>query len=75
MTKCQHCKKLTHSEHLNVYYHPKDQEKIHELTQMENWTPKYMYQNPSDNPLEYGKLKVGDIVIHFISDPTISKDF
>jgi len=69
MTRCQHCNKLTHSEHLDVYYDMSDQDKIIELETMEFWTPKFMY-SPYDermnNPNEYGKLKVGDIIIHFI---------
>jgi len=64
MSRCQHCNKLTHSEDLIVEYEIKDQDKVYELTNLENWTPAYMYaHNPSPN--EYGKLKVGDIYIHF----------
>ena len=70
MTRCQHCNKLTHSEDLDVYYAIEDQEKIHELIDLSNWTCKYMY-NKNDkrmnNPNEYGKLKCGDIYIHFIA--------
>lgn len=69
MSRCPHCKKLTHSEHLDVYYDIKDQDKIKEFVKLEEWTPKYIY-GPSDqginNPYEYGKLKISDIVIHFI---------
>ncbi len=70
MSRCQHCKKLTHSEDLNVYYHPKDQEKVYELTSMRDWTSKFAYAQYDDrlnDPNEYGKLKVGDIYIHFIA--------
>jgi hypothetical protein len=68
MSRCQHCNKLTHSEHLNVYYDIEDQDKIRELEQMDAWTSKYMYSNPSKHPYEYGKLKVGDIFLHFIAN-------
>jgi Protein of unknown function (DUF551) len=69
MSRCQHCKKLTHSEHLKVYFKEEDFEKIQELTSLEKWTPKYLY--PKDElhkslPEEYGMLKCGDIYIHFI---------
>ena len=68
MARCQHCNKMTHSEHLNVYYDIKDQDKILELTYEKSWVSKYMYSiDGIYNPEEYGKLKVGDIVIHFIS--------
>ncbi len=70
MSRCQHCKKLTHSENLDVYFDVKDFDKISELQEMQDWTPKFMY-SPSDerrnNPNEYGKIKVGDIIIHFIA--------
>ena len=70
MTRCQHCNKLTHSEHVDVHYSIEDQEKIHELIDLENWTCKYMYNKNDErmnNPNEYGKLKCGDIYIHFIA--------
>ena len=68
MTRCQHCKKLTHSEDFYVHYDLKDQDKIVELTNMPEWIPKYMYSTISyENPHEYGKLKIGDIYIHFVA--------
>ena len=70
MSRCQHCKKLTHSEHLFVTFNPKDLEKVGELTTFENWMPRYSYQGlgrGNDSPHEYGKLIVGDIHIHFIA--------
>ncbi len=70
MSRCQYCKKLCHSEDLDVYYDIEDSEKISELQSMEFWTPKYMYLNNDErrnNRNEYGKLKVGDIIIHFIA--------
>lgn len=69
MSRCQHCKKLTHSEHLFVYFDKKDIEKVMELQQLETWIPKYMYfniQSEGNPPSEYGQLKCGDIVIHFV---------
>lgn len=65
MTRCQHCKKLTHSEHIVVEYNIEDQDKIHELISLENWIPHYLYHEPSNLTTEYGKLKCGDIWIHF----------
>ena len=66
MGRCQHCNKLTHSEDLIVEYLPEDQEKVDELRNSENWVSTYNYTNPSAYPPnEYGKLKVGDIWIHF----------
>lgn len=70
MTRCQHCKKLTHFEDLDVYYDINDFDKVRELLEMENWTPKHMYLQSDDrinNRNEYGELKVGDIYIHFIA--------
>lgn len=34
MTRCQHCKKLTHSEDLTVYYKSEDYGKVFELTRL-----------------------------------------
>ena len=66
MTRCQHCNRLTHSEDLIVEYDVKDQEKIDELRDLVDWVPKYMYNSPENySPYEYGKLKCGDIWIHF----------
>lgn len=73
MSRCQHCKKLTHSEDLDVYFDIKDHEKVSEFLSLLAWTPKYNY-DPGDERLlnlnECGKLKVGDIIIHFISRNT-----
>jgi len=67
LTRCQHCNKLTHSEDLYVKFHSKDFDKIYELTSLEHWTPKFMYSEPSKEAIEeYGKLKCGDIYIHFL---------
>lgn len=63
MSRCQHCNKLTHSENMNVRYKSFDMDKIIELQSLENWTPAYQYLS---DPLEIGKLKCGDITIHFI---------
>ena len=65
MSRYQHCDKLTHSEDLFVEYDISEQGKVFQLTSLKNWTPKYMYS--SDEPSEYGKLKCGDIWIHFIA--------
>lgn len=66
MTRCQHCKKLTHSQDLIVYYDANDHDKVFELISLENWTPRYMYSRVDGvPPEEYGKLKCGDIYIHF----------
>ena len=65
MTRCQHCDRLTHSEHLYVYFDHKDLDKVFELQSLECWTPGYMYDNRS-SPSEMGKLKCGDIYIHFV---------
>ncbi len=70
MTRCQHCKKLTHSADLYVSYKTDDFEKVHELIGLSNWTPKYMYEKneiEKSSPSEYGKLKCGDIYVHFVS--------
>ena len=69
MSRCQHCNKLTHSEDLNVYFDSKDFEKVHELQSLINWTHKYQYDTSALEKVtrnEYGKLKCGDIYIHFI---------
>ncbi len=71
MTRCQHCKKLTHSEDLNVYFDMADYDKVSELRDMEKWVPAFMYNN--HQPSEVGKLKCGDIIIHFIAEPEIPK--
>jgi hypothetical protein len=65
MTRCQHCNKLAHSEHLVVEYDPGDHEKVFELSYLKDWKPVYLYTNPDVSPQEYGKLKCGDIWIHF----------
>ena len=70
MTRCQHCKKLTHSEHLYVTYKIDDFDKVHELMSLIGFTPKYMYHDEelkNSSPNEYGKLKCGDIYIHFLA--------
>ena len=69
MSRCQHCNKLTHSEHLDVYFDAIDFDKIAEFHELQNWTPKFMYSSNDErmnNPCEYGKLKIGDIIVHFI---------
>lgn len=66
MARCQHCKKLTHSEDLIIYYDIEDQEKVNELTVLTNWTSVYMYSiHSAHNSGEYGKLQCGDICIRF----------
>ncbi len=69
MSRCQHCKKLTHSEDLIVEYDSIDHDKVYELLNLEGWTSKYEYQDPDDPMFKdksiYGKLKCGDIYIHF----------
>lgn len=66
MSRCQHCNKLTHSEHLIVEYDLSDGEKVYELRNLENWTCGFEYAHEKDFvPTEYGKLKCGDIWIHF----------
>ena len=71
MARCQHCNKLTHSEHLNVYFNVEDMDKIHEVMSLQDWTPAYMYSQSLPSPEEIGKLKCGDIWIHF---KAINKD-
>lgn len=66
MTRCQHCNKLTHSHHLNVYVNSNDMDKVVELQSLIDWTTAYMYANKSTDPREYGTLKCGDIILHFI---------
>ena len=67
MARCQHCKRLTHSEHLIVYYDREDHEKVYELVALENWIPVYQYHrdDPHISLDEYCKLECGDIHIHF----------
>lgn len=67
MSRCQHCHKLTHSEHVIVYYDIKDVDKIYELLSLQNWTGTYMYHkdDPYLSRSELGKLKCGDIYVHF----------
>ena len=68
MSRCQHCNKLTHSEDLYVEYDVADQDKIIELRSLIGWTPRYKYYEGADcSRSEYGKLKCGDIYIHFIA--------
>lgn len=67
MTRCPHCKKLTHSEDLNVYFDIKDYDKIEELTTHEKWVPFWEYSKHNYNSPEIGYLRVLDINIHFIS--------
>ncbi len=70
MSRCQHCKKLTHSEDLYVTFKTVDFDKVHELIDLLNWTPKYMYDKhelEESSCCEFGKLKCGDIYIHFVS--------
>lgn len=77
MSRCQHCKKLTHSEDLYVYYNNKDFEKVFELTGLTHWTNKYLYgrdELKEASQHEYGKLKCGDIYIHFVQGRIVTKD-
>lgn len=67
MTRCQHCNKLTHSEDLYVRVSVKDMDKVHELARLTDWMMAYQYSYNGDlSPKEYGKLKCGDIHIHFM---------
>lgn len=68
MARCQHCDKLTHSEDVNVYFAPEDYEKICELNSLENFVPGYEYLKAIKD--EYGKMKCGDIWMHFIQKET-----
>jgi hypothetical protein len=65
MTRCQHCKKLTHSEHMNVYFDIEDMDKIREFQELEQWRPALAYE--AEDPNEIGKMKIGDIFLHFIA--------
>jgi hypothetical protein len=67
MSRCQHCNKLTHSEHLIVYYEGSDHDKICELMSLTAWTSSYHYLKDDEHyaSREFGKLKCGDIYIHF----------
>lgn len=70
MSRCQHCHKLTHSEDLVVYFDNKDFEKITELECLAHWTSRWSYgarEFDSAPASEYGKLKCGDIYIHFVA--------
>ena len=67
MAKCQHCNKLTHSEDVDVYFDIKDYEKIKELYELKNWLCAWQYSQGVINPSEIGKLRCGDIVLHFIA--------
>ncbi len=62
MSRCQHCNKLTHSQHIKVYFEIEEFEKITELYELKEWIPAYMYDSSRD---EIGKLKCGDMWIHF----------
>lgn len=69
MSRCQHCHKLTHSEHLDVYFDQESIEKVQEIERMQGWTHAHMYDahdKRRDNAAEFGKIKVGDIIVHFI---------
>ena len=69
MSRCQHCNKLTHSEDLYVTYKAEDAEKVCELMSLKDWTCKYTYRGialAQSSPNEFGKLKCGDIYIHFV---------
>lgn len=72
MARCQHCNKLTHAEHLYVWYKIEDFEKVQELTNLTAWIPESVYnrnQLGKCTPGEFGKLKCGDIYIHFVKLP------
>ena len=62
MSRCQHCFRLTHSEHLKVYFSSEDFEKVEELFRSKEWSGAYLYDHSKD---EIGLLKCGDIYIHF----------
>ncbi len=64
MARCQYCKKLTHSEDVNVYFDISDIEKIQELQSLEKWSPAYMQMNSPPRTL-LGTLKCGDIYVNF----------
>lgn len=67
MSRCQHCKKLTHTEHLYVEYQKKDLELIDEMSKDINFDFAYSYLGHLTPHLgEYGRLKCGDIYIHFV---------
>ena len=66
MSRCQHCNKLTHSEDLVVEYKIEDHGKVHELMSLKDWVPAYLYRNKDGHHSEFGKLKCGDIWIHFL---------
>jgi hypothetical protein len=66
MARCQHCNKLTHSEHLDVYFEIDDYQKVQELFALQNWLSAWQYH--SDRANEIGRLKCGDIVIHFLEN-------
>ena len=67
MSRCQHCMKLTHPEDLIVEYDLEQHQLVSELSMLENWSSPYLYhpRDPHLVPSEYGKLKCGDIYIHF----------
>jgi hypothetical protein len=66
MGRCQYCDKLTHSEDVNVYFKQDGFDKIFELSRLKEWLPRYAYSNHETPSNEYGKLKCGDIILHFI---------
>jgi hypothetical protein len=71
VSRCQHCGKLTHSQHVYVSYKKEDADKIYELSQLEKWTPQWQYTSDElyeSSPNEYGKLKCGDIYVHFVME-------
>ena len=68
MSRCQHCKNLTHSENLYVYVNVKDYDKIEELMCDKDWKSNYMYLK-HENPYEIGYLEKCDIKIRFIILP------
>jgi hypothetical protein len=65
MSRCQHCNKLTHSEDLIVEYAPTDHDKVFELSTLLAWKSKWQYLDENAPPNEFGKLRCGDIWIHF----------
>ena len=69
MSRCPHCKKLSHSEDLYVYVDMRDIEKIEELMADIDWVPAYMYAK-HENPSEWGYLKKCDIKIRFMILPS-----
>lgn len=67
MSRCQYCKKLTHSVDMYVKFNVKDMDFIYELRRSIDWTACFMYTAEA-KPKEIGMLKHGDIYIHFLEE-------